>query len=137
MLSPEEIIKDRMLLKDAYSQWLGVELVELGLGYVKIKMKLREEMLNGFKIGHGGVSFGFADSALAFASNSHGKLAYSINTSINHLKKVQLGDELFAEAEEEFYDGKLGKYKVTVTNQKNDTIAIFSGMVYVTKKDWV
>ena len=136
MLDPKVIVEERMLANDAYSQWMGVELLDVKLGYAKLKMKVRSDMLNGFKIAHGGISFGLADSALAFASNSHGKLAYSISTDINHLEKVYVDDILFAEAEEEFYNGKLGKYKVKVKNQKDDIVAIFNGMVYVTKKLW-
>lgn len=136
MLDPKVIVEERMLPNDAYSQWLGVEILELKLGYAKIKMKIRPDMLNGFEIAHGGISFGLADSAFAFASNSNGKLAYSISTDINHLEKVYLDDILFAEAEEEFYNGKLGKYKVLVKNQHDKTVAIFNGMVYVTKKLW-
>ena len=136
MLDPREIVESRMLVNDAYSQWLGIEIVDLGLGHVKLKMKVREDMLNGFKIAHGGISFSLADSALAFASNSHGKIAYSISTDINHLEKVLVNDVLFAEAEEEFYNDKLGKYKVIVKNQSDRTVAIFNGMVYVTKKLW-
>jgi len=137
MLSPREIVEDRMLAKDAFSNWLGIKLLDVRLGYSKIEMKIREEMLNGFSISHGGISFSFADSAFAFASNSHGKLAYSIETSINHLEKVNVGDQLVAEAEEEFYNGKLGKYRIIVSNQDKRIVAIFNGMVYVTKKDWI
>lgn len=136
MLDPREIVESKMLANDAYSQWLGIELLDLRIGYVKLKMKVREDMLNGFKIAHGGISFSFADSALAFASNSHGKMAYSISTDINHLEKVYVDDVLFAEAEEEFYNEKLGKYKVLVKNQNGQTVAIFNGMVYVSKKLW-
>ena len=136
MLSPNEIVENRMLSKDSYSQWLGIEIIDIKLGYSKIKMTIREDMLNGFGIAHGGISFGLADSAFAFASNSHGKYAYSISTDINHLEKVYVDDVLFAEAEEEFYNDKLGKYKVHVKNQKDQIVAIFNGMVYVTKKLW-
>jgi len=136
MLDPKVIVQDRMLANDAYSKWLGVKLVSLKPGEVKLKLKVREDMLNGFEIAHGGITFGLADSALAFASNSHGKLAYSISTDINHLEKVYVDDTLFAEAEEEFYNEKLGKYKVIVKNQNDKIVAIFNGMVYVTKKLW-
>ena len=136
MLSPKQIVEERMLANDAYSQWLGISLLEIELGYAKIKMEVRPEMLNGFKIAHGGISFGFADSAFAFASNSRGLLAYSVSTDINHLQKVMQNDVLFAEAKEEFYNGKIGKYRVEVTNQKTEVVAIFNGLVYVTKKPW-
>lgn len=136
MLEPQDIVENKMLAKDAYSQWLGIELLTVRAGYVKLKMMVREDMLNGFKIAHGGISFGLADSALAFASNAHGKMAYSISTDINHLEKVFVNEVLFAEAEEEFYNDKLGKYKVLIKNQDDKIVAIFNGMVYVTKKEW-
>ena len=137
MLSPEEIVVDRMLANDSYSQWLGISLLDIRLGYAKIKMTVRPEMLNGFKIAHGGISFGFADSAFAFASNSRGQFAYSVSTDINHLKKVFASDVLFAEAKEEFYNGKIGKYRVEILNQNEELVSIFNGMVYVSKKEWV
>jgi len=136
MLDPHVIVQEKMLANDAYSKWLGVEIVSLKPGEVKLKMKIRTDMLNGFEIAHGGISFGLADSALAFASNAHGRQAYSISTDINHLEKVYVDDILFAEAKEEFYNGKLGKYKVLIKNQKDQIVAIFNGMVYVTKKLW-
>lgn len=136
MLDPKIIVEERMLPKDAYSNWLGVELLEIRLGYAKIKMKVGADMLNGFEIAHGGISFGLADSAFAFASNSRGLMAYSISTDINHLEKVYLDDVLLAEAEEEFYNSKIGKYKVVVKNQNDKVVAIFNGLVYVTKKVW-
>ncbi len=136
MLSPKEIVVDRMLSQDSYSQWLGITLLDVSLGYAKVKMQVRSEMLNGFRIAHGGISFGLADSAFAFASNSRGQLAYSVSTEINHLQKVFEGDTLFAEAKEEFYNKKIGKYRVEVTNQDNAIVAIFNGLVYVTKKEW-
>lgn len=137
MLSPKEIVVDRMLAKDSYSQWLGITLLDVSLGYAKVKMQVRSEMLNGFSIAHGGISFGLADSAFAFASNSRGQMAYSVSTEINHLQKVLDGDTLFAEAKEDFYNKKIGKYRVEVTNQDSAIVAIFNGLVYVTKKEWV
>lgn len=137
MMSPKEIAVHRMLAKDNFSQWLGITILEVSSGYSKIKMQVRSEMLNGFSITHGGISFSFADSAFAFASNSRGYVAYSVSTDINHLQKVLEGDFLFAEAKEEFYNGKIGKYRVEVTNQDKEVVAIFNGLVYVSKREWV
>lgn len=67
------IVKDCMLNHDSFSNWLGIELVEISEGYCRLKMKVRQEMTNGFNIAHGGIAYSLADSALAFASNSHGK----------------------------------------------------------------
>ena len=74
---------NQMYENDAFSQWLGIERIEEGLGYCQLKMTIRSEMLNGFGIAHGGISFSLADSALAFACNSHGRRAVSIETSIS------------------------------------------------------
>jgi len=137
MLTPKEIVFERMLANDAFSQWMGVEVLDVQEGYAKIQMKVRPEMLNGYKILHGGVSFSLADSAFAFASNSRGKISFSISTSINHLEKVLLHDVLIAEATEEYFNAKLGKYKVTIHNQEKVLVAVFNGMVYRTSQDCV
>ena len=76
-----EII-DAMMAKDYFSQWLGIERLDEGKGFCKLRMKIRKEMCNGFEIAHGGVVFSLADSALAFASNSHGREAVSLETSM-------------------------------------------------------
>jgi len=136
MLNPEEIVYEKMLKEDAYSQWLGIKVESISLGYSKISMTIRSEMLNGFKIAHGGISFGFADSAFAFASNSRGRHAYSIETGINHLVKLKEGELIFAEATEEHCSDKLGKYRVAVTRENGELVALFHGMVYRTKKVW-
>ena len=93
-------IVDKMFDQDAFSQWLGIEIVDLSKGYCKLKMKVRGEMLNGFHIAHGGIAYSLADSALAFASNSNGKKALSVETSISHAVAIKEGDDLIATTEE-------------------------------------
>jgi acyl-CoA thioesterase len=93
-------------------------------------------MLNGFDILHGGITYSLADSALAFASNSHGRMAVSIETSISHIESCVVGDVLTAVAEEANCRNTVGIYQVTVTNQNNTTVALFKGTVYRTKKQW-
>ena len=100
-------------------------------------MKVRKEMLNGFGIAHGGITYSFADSAFAFASNSRGKKAVSIETSISHLKTVNEGDVLTAKAKEIHVSNKIGTYLIDVTNQNDDLVASFKGTVYRTSKDWI
>jgi acyl-CoA thioesterase len=129
-------IVDKMYENDLFSQWLGIELIEYLPGRCKVRMKVRKEMLNGFGIIHGGISYSLADSALAFAANSRGKLSMSIETSISHTKKVQEGDILTAIAEEVSLTDKLGIYDIPVFNQHDEKIGLFRGMVYRTKKDW-
>src|SRR5262245_56903551 len=94
-----EIIEG-MMQKDYFSQWLGIERIEEGEGFCTLRMTIRQERCNGFGIAHGGISFSLADSALAFASNSHGPQAVSLETSISHLKPLRPGDIILAKAKE-------------------------------------
>lgn len=128
-------IVDRMMQKDLFSQWLGIERLEEGEGYCKLKMTIRPEMCNGFEIAHGGISYSFADSALAFASNSHGRQSVSIETSISHLQPLKPGDVLIATAHEKSRSNKIAVYEVRV--EKEDVlVALFKGTVYRKEKDW-
>lgn len=134
-MEPKAIV-DKMYNGDAFSQWLGIERLEEKPGYCRLKMTVRDEMTNGFKIAHGGISYSLADSALAFASNSHGRQAVSIETSISHTKPVHIGDELIAEAVELNLTHATGIYDIKVTNQHQQVVALFKGTVYRTKKEW-
>ncbi len=129
-------VVDKMYNGDAFSQWLGIERMEEKAGYSKLRMTVREEMTNGFKIAHGGITYSLADSALAFASNSHGRQAVSIETSISHTKPVHIGDVIIAEAKELNLTNATGIYDVKVTNQNDEVVALFKGTVYRTKKEW-
>jgi acyl-CoA thioesterase len=124
-----------MLRKDLYSQWLGVEIIEIKPRFAKIRMTIRDEMVNGFGVCHGGISFSLADSALAFASNTHGKVTVSIENSISYPKAIAVGDTLTATAEEESSSNRLGFYRVAVKRDDDDAIvALFKGTVYKTQK---
>jgi acyl-CoA thioesterase len=134
-LSPAQIV-ERMMKKDGFSQWLGIEVLETGLGICRLKMKVREEMCNGFMLAHGGISYSFADSALAFSSNSHGIQSVSIETSISHIRPVNVGDVLIAHAIEKHSSKSLGVYEVEVSNQDGKKVALFKGTVFRTGKIW-
>lgn len=125
-----------MLEHDAFSQWLGITVVALAPGSCELRMAVREEMDNGFRITHGGIAYALADSALAFASNSHGSHAVSIETSISHVKPVRGGDVLTARAEELSRSNRIGVYQVKVANQHGEDVALFKGTVYRTGKAW-
>ena len=125
-----------MYAKDGFSAWLGLQRVAESEGYCKLQMTVRAEMMNGFGIAHGGISYALADSCLAFASNSHGRKAVSVETSISHCGAVKIGDVLTAEAKEENLGSKIGVYSVTVFNQNYKKIAIFHGTVYRTSQEW-
>lgn len=136
---PENIatkIIDQMYSNDAFSQWLGVERLEEKVGYCKLRMKIRPEMCNGFKIAHGGITFSFADSAFAFASNSRGRKAVSIETSISHTSPLKAGDVITAEAVEENLTNKTGIYTVKVKNEADKMVALFKGTVYRMSEEW-
>lgn len=127
---------DRMMAGDAYSQWLGVERLEEGPGHCTLRMVVRDAMTNGFGIAHGGISYALADSALAFASNGHGKKAVSVETSISHLRPIREGDTLTATAQEDHCSRKIGVYRVEVHNQAGQLVALFKGTVYRSEEDW-
>lgn len=136
MKSPQEVV-DMMMANDFFSQWLGISVLETGPGFSKLAMTVRKEMLNGFAIAHGGITYSFADSALAFASNSHGKKSVSVETSISHLIALSEGDEIIAEAKEENVSNKIGVYTIKVYKTKDQSVvALFKGTVYRTSKDW-
>ncbi|PCJ00440.1 MAG: phenylacetic acid degradation protein PaaD [Flavobacteriales bacterium] len=129
-------IVNQMFESDAFSKWLGIEIIEVGEGFCELKMTVREEMTNGFKIAHGGITYSLADSALAFASNSHGRKSVSVETSISHTKQCFVGDVITAKAKEKSISNKIAVYETAITNQKDETVALFKGTVYRTSKDW-
>jgi acyl-CoA thioesterase len=134
--SPKEIV-DTMMAKDYFSQWLGIKVLEAGNGISKLSMTVRKEMLNGFGIAHGGITYSLADSALAFSSNSHGKKAVSVETSVSHTISLSEGDEIVAEAKEEHCSNKIGIYTIVIKRSSdNSIVALFKGTVYRTAKDW-
>lgn len=135
-MSDAQRVVNHMMKNDAFSQWLGIEVVELREGYCKLRMELRAEMTNGFNIAHGGISYALADSALAFAANARGDHAVSIETSIAHTRPAHVGDLLFAEAVEKSHTKRFGIYEVQVTNEREELIALFKGTVYRTGKAW-
>ncbi len=129
-------IVDRMYTSDWFSQWLGIHIAEVKEGACILKMKVRKEMLNGFGIAHGGITYSLADSALAFASNSKGRKSVSVETSISHTQALHEGDELTALAEELSCSNKIAVYQIKVLNQHQAVVALFKGTVYRTAKEW-
>jgi acyl-CoA thioesterase len=129
-------VVDKMYNNDPFSLWLGIKRMEDGAGKSILQMVVRKEMLNGFGIAHGGITYSLADSALAFASNGHGKMSVSIETSISHLTQVKEGDILTTHVEELNLSNKIGTYLIIIVNQINEKVAIFKGTVYRTAKDW-
>lgn len=126
-----------MMKHDLFSQWLGIEVLNIKEGYSKIRMTVREEMINGFGIVHGGVAFSLADSAFAFACNNRNNLSVALDTSINFTKPVHPGDILTAEAKEIHNGRSTGLYHITITNQRDHIVAIFKGTCFRTGKQLV
>jgi acyl-CoA thioesterase len=128
MSTEEELAKrvvDRMFENDAFSQWLGIERILMAPGKSVLRMTIRKEMLNGFSIAHGGITYALADSALAFASNAHGIRSVSVETSISHTEPLMENDEITATAVEMNRTNKIAIYHVSVVNQHGRTVALF------------
>jgi acyl-CoA thioesterase len=127
-------VVDHMMQHDRFSQWLGIEVLNIKTGESCIRMKVREEMVNGFGIAHGGVAFSLADSAFAFACNNRNQLSVALDTSINFTKEVRVGDTLTATAKEEHNGRSTGLYTIRITNQDDKLVAQFKGLCYRTDK---
>jgi acyl-CoA thioesterase len=127
-------VVDHMMREDRFSQWLGIELIEIKEGYSKIRMTIRPEMLNGFGVIHGGIAFSLADSAFAFACNNRNNLSLALETNINFIKTTLPGEVLTAEAKEVHNGRSTGLYVITVTNQDGQEVALFKGTCFRTGK---
>src|SRR5712691_3141230 len=114
-----------MMENDFFSQWMGVEVLEVKEGYSRIRMIIRKEMVNGFGIVHGG---------FAFACNNRNNLSVALDVTITFTKAVNIGDVLTAEAKEIHNGRSTGVYLISVTNQKNEQVALFKGTCFRTGK---
>lgn len=123
-----------MMSKDAFSKWLGISVSRVSPNAVTTHLLVRPDMVNGFGVAHGGIAYSLADSALAFASNTHGSVTVSVDNGITYPAAVHVGDELTAVAEMESSTKRLGFFRVTVTNQDGLKVAGFRGTVYKTEK---
>lgn len=131
-----EAIVEKMLSNDAFSQWLGIQLIKIEPGYCELKMVTRAEMLNGFGILHGGIAYSLADSALAFAANGLGRHALSVETSISHHSKVGVNQELYAFAEPIVSGEKISHFQVFIKSVDKEIVASFKGIVYNSTRIW-
>jgi acyl-CoA thioesterase len=133
MPTPKQVV-DYMMQHDQFSNWLGIEVLNIQEGYSKIQMNVRPEMVNGFGIAHGGIAFSLADSAFAFACNNRNNLSVALDTSINFTKLVKVGDTLVAEAIEIHNGRSTGLYLISIFNQNNEQVAHFKGNCFRTGK---
>ncbi len=122
-----ELAGTTMFERDPASQALGMLLAEIRPGFARMTMPVRQDMLNGHQICHGGYIFLLADSAFAFACNSHNHNTVGAACTIDYLAPGRLGDLLSAEAVEQALSGKTGVYDVKVSNQDGRTVALLRG----------
>jgi acyl-CoA thioesterase len=122
---------------DPFSKWLGIEPVNIEQGTCTLRMTVRPEMLNGFSIMHGGISYALADSAFAFASNSYGKKAVSTSVTMQYPKATKAGDTLIATAKTISLSNKTAILDVEVSNQNGDLVGLFRGTAYRTDVNWI
>ena len=125
-----ERVVSLMFGHDAFSRWLGVEIVKIEPARVTTRMTVRAEMLNGFHVCHGGVTFAFADSAFAFACNSYNLTTVASGCTIEFVAPARENDVLTAVAQERSVSGRTGVYDIEVTNQDGAAIAFFRGKSY-------
>lgn len=130
-----ELIPEKMLNQDAYGQSLGIKILESEIGRCKLGMTIRKEMLNSMDKAHGAITYALADTAFGFTANTHGKYAVSIETSINHIEALELGDYITAEATLDLQKTKIG-FNIVEVKRGNELVALFKGVVYRTTKDW-
>ncbi|MCH7785057.1 MAG: hotdog fold thioesterase [Bacteroidetes bacterium] len=128
-------IPNKMLSLDPYSQWLGIEILDIKIGRCKVGLVIRKEMLNSMDKAHGGITYSLADTAFGFSANTHGKYAVSIETSINHIEALYEGDYIIAESVIEKVNKKLG-FNIVEVKRGEEIVALFKGVVYRTNKDW-
>ncbi len=134
-MTANEIVH-RMYQNDAFSQWLGIKIEKVEIGAVELSMRIRSDMTNGFGIAHGGITFSLADSALAFAANSQGRHAVSVETSISHFKPLQLNDLVRATSVERHLGKRTAVYEIQMHRNEIELVALFRGTVYRTDKLW-
>jgi acyl-CoA thioesterase len=134
-MSPLDIFH-KMYDNDPFSRWLGAELVSIEEGSCVLRMTVRAEMLNGFGVAHGGISFSLADSAFAFACNTRGRHTVSIHCTVEHAAPVFEGDVLTAEAREDHLGKSISNYAITVRKQDGSAVAFFRGVAYRKQQIW-
>lgn len=128
-MTPKQVA-EYMYNQDHFSQWMNIRLIEIKENYCLIEMPVKKEMINGLKTVHGGVTFAFADSALAFSSNNLGDAAVALNCVINFTKAGKEGDVFRAESILANETRKTAVYDIKITNQHEELIAKFVGTVY-------
>jgi acyl-CoA thioesterase len=117
--------------RDSVAQALAIKLLESGSGYAVLGMHVRPDMCNGHGICHGGMLFTLADTAMAYASNSHGRVAVASSVHIDYLRSVASGENIVARAEEVYRGRSKGSYRVCISNTAEVQVAHFYGTVAI------
>ena len=130
-----ERVVEGMVASDAFSRWLGIEVIEVAPKRSTCRMTVRAEMVNGFGVTHGGIAFSLADSAFAFACNTHGRVTVSIENSITYPAPIAVGDVLTAVAKEDAASGRLSYYSAEVRNQRDEVVGLFRGTAFRTERE--
>lgn len=131
------LVAQYMLAHDRASRHLGIKIERVDEGVAVLSMTVREDMLNGLDILHGGFTFSLADSAFAFACNSRNRKTVALNCTINFVAAAKVGDTLTATAREVSLSGRTGVYDVSVKNQNDELVAEFRGTSYGTSSSVV
>ena len=126
----------QMMEADAMSQWLGIEVVESGPGVCRCRLSVRDDMVNGFGIAHGAITYALADSTLAFAVNAQGRHAVSVTSTIQHLAPVMLGDVIESQAIMRSEGQRVVHLDVEVTNQRGERVAWLTATGYKRSTSW-
>lgn len=136
-LNLAQTVTDEMFRLDKHSQHLGMQVKQISPGYAELSLVVRDDMVNGLGICHGGVTFSLADTAFAFACNSRNHRTLALNCSITYSAPARIGDVLTAVGQEQVLNGKTGVYDVVVFNQHMEKIAMFRGVSYRTRQQTV
>ena len=132
-MSPYEIV-EKMISKDSFSKWMKLDIINIKKGSCRLKTTINKEMTNGFNLSHGGICFSIADSCLAFAANSYGKVSLTKSAEIYFIKKVNINDTIIANCQHSLSDKN--NFNVELTNQHHEKIAGLKGVVHFTNKLW-
>ena len=128
-----EFVRDGMFANDRASKSLGLQIAAVGPGTATLTMAVRDDMLNGHDICHGGFMATLADSSFAFACNSYNELTVASGFAIDIVAPARKGDVLTAVCREVSKAGRTGVYDVEITNQKGERVAVFRGRSYTLK----
>ncbi len=118
---------ETMLANDRSAKLLGITVEVTAPGEAEARMTVRDDMVNGFDVLHGGLTFALADTAFAFACNSYNERSFAASGHVDFLRPALLGDELTAYASQDHRGRRSGYYTVRVVNQREELVALFRG----------